>query len=131
MPNYPLTEYELSNTVKITPYVLPLPPPPAPGPLGLLAPPPLGAAPLGRLITLGPVPGVPEAAAAAPWILPNILSAGGFCSEGVVSVVFDSPISPSSGAGRLRDVGDVGVVWDKVAFTADRQFNEINGGRNI
>jgi hypothetical protein len=45
-------------------YVLPLPPPPAPGPLGLLAPPPLGAAPLGRLITLGPVPGVPEAAAA-------------------------------------------------------------------
>lgn len=43
----------------------------------------------------------------------------------VVAVVagFESVISPSSGAGRLRDVeGDVGVVepcvWDNVAFTA-------------
>jgi hypothetical protein len=111
-------------------YVLPLPPAPAPGPLGLLAPPPLGAAPLGRLITLGPVPGVPLAAA-APWILPNILSAGGFCSAGVVIVVFDSPISPSSGAGRLREVGDVGVVWDNVALTADCQFHEMKGVRTI
>ena len=114
-PNYPLTNMYI---VKITPYVLPLPPPPAPapGPLGLLAPPPLGAAPLGRLMTLGPVPTLPVA---APWILPNILSAGGFCSAGVVSVVFVSPISPSSGAGRLSEVGDVGVVWDRVALTAD------------
>jgi len=66
-------------------------------------------------------------AAAAPWILPNILSAGGFCSAGVVIVVFVSPISPSSGAGRLREVGDVGVVWDNVAFTATRQFDETKG----
>lgn len=114
-PNYPLDIYVYRQK---TPYVLPPPPAPAPGPLGLLAPPPLAAAPLGRLITLGPVPTLPVAAA-APWILPNILSAGGFCSAGVVSVVFVSPISPSSGAGRLRDVGDVGVVWDRVALTAD------------
>jgi hypothetical protein len=52
-----------NQDIRLIHYVLPLPAPP-PGPLGLLAPPPLGAAPLGRLITLGPVPGDPLAAAA-------------------------------------------------------------------
>jgi hypothetical protein len=65
-----------------------------------------------------PVPAAP----AAPWILPNILSAGGFCSAGVVIVVLVSAISPSSGAGLFKDVGDVGVVvWDRVALTANHQ----------